>query len=266
MSIQDVSDPIRVENVSLEFPMVKLQPRTLKEAFFDVLRTNGKNAEGKPRVKSSKTFQALKDVSFRAKRGEVVGIIGRNGSGKSTLLRVIAGIYEPDAGSVVVDGRISSLLELGAGFREELTGYENIHLAGAIMGFSKIQIDTMIPSIVEFAELGEFMAAPLRTYSSGMRSRLGFAVVSELDPEILLIDEALAVGDAQFRERSARRIEDMVAKEDTTVVIVSHETAQLKRLCSRLVLLDGGRTLGDGAPETVLEQYQELIKNSSRKS
>ncbi|MEO1231307.1 MAG: ABC transporter ATP-binding protein, partial [Myxococcota bacterium] len=196
----------------------------------------------------------------RITQGEVVGIVGRNGSGKSTLLRVIAGIYAADGGEVRTRGRISSLLELGAGFRDELTGLENISLAGAIMGFSGPQMRSLTPDIVDFSELGEFIDAPLRTYSSGMRSRLGFAVAAAMDPDILLIDEALAVGDARFRERSMARIEAMVAAEHTTVVVVSHNANELRRLCSRLVLLERGKKIIEGEPEMVLARYRELIQ------
>lgn len=247
-----MSEPaIEVEGLVLDFPNVRFRPRSVKEAFLEWVR---------PRApKEARSFRALRGVSLSVAPGEVVGIVGRNGSGKSTLLRVIAGIYAPDDGRVVTRGRISSLLELGAGFREELSGRENIALAGAIMGFAPDEMARLAPEIIDFSELGDFIDAPLRTYSSGMRSRLGFAVAAAMDPEILLIDEALAVGDARFRERSMRRIEEMVAAEHTTVVVVSHSAGELRRLCSRLVLLERGEKLGEGEPEAVLAQYQALI-------
>ena len=243
---------IEVRDLVLDFPNVRFRARGLKESFVEWTRLR--------RHARDRHFRALDGVSFRITRGEVVGIVGRNGSGKSTLLRVIAGIYAADAGEVMTDGRISSLLELGAGFRDELSGLENIALAGAIMGFSGPQMRSLTPGIVDFSELGEFIDAPLRTYSSGMRSRLGFAVAAAMDPDILLIDEALAVGDARFRERSMARIEAMVAAEHTTVVVVSHNANELRRLCSRLILLERGKKVVEGEPEMVLARYRELIQ------
>lgn len=207
----------------------------------------------------NRVFWALNGVSFDVKRGEVLGMLGRNGSGKSTMLRVIAGIYAPDAGRVQVDGRISSLLELGAGFRDELNGYENVRLSGAIMGFDKDEVEELLPRIVDFSGLRDFMQQPLKTYSSGMRARLGFAVASNVDPDILLIDEALAVGDASFREKSMSRVEEMVADEDTTVVVVSHNHNELRRLCTRMVLLERGELVAEGGVEEVLAAYQDIL-------
>lgn len=245
---------IEVREVILDFPNVRYRPRGIKDAFIEMFRLRG------PR--GARSFRALKGVSFSVQRGEVVGIVGRNGSGKSTLLRVVAGIYEPDEGSVTTQGRISSLLELGAGFREELTGRENIALAGAIMGLTPAEMERLTPGIIDFSEIGEFIEAPLRTYSSGMRSRLGFSVAASMEPDILLIDEALAVGDARFRERSMARIEAMVASEHTTVVVVSHSAGELKRLCGRLILIERGEKVGEGEPSEVLAQYQILIHAS----
>jgi lipopolysaccharide transport system ATP-binding protein len=247
-----VSPPaIELVDIVLDFPNVRFRPRSVKEAVLEWARPRAPRA--------ARTFRALRGVSLSVTAGEVVGIVGRNGSGKSTLLRVIAGIYAPDGGRVITRGRISSLLELGAGFREELSGRENIALAGAIMGFSPDEMARLAPGIVAFSELGDFIDAPLRTYSSGMRSRLGFAVAAALDPDILLIDEALAVGDASFRERCMRRIEELVRAEHTTVVVVSHSAGELRRLCGRLVLLEKGEKIGEGDPEAVLAQYQALI-------
>lgn len=243
---------IEVRDLVLDFPNVRFRAGGLKDAFVEWARLR--------QHRKKRHFRALEGVSFEVARGEVVGIVGRNGSGKSTLLRVIAGIYAPDGGEVLTHGRISSLLELGAGFRDELTGLENIALAGALMGFSGAQMRALTPDIVDFSELGEFIDAPLRTYSSGMRSRLGFAVAASMDPDILLVDEALAVGDARFRERSMARIEAMVAAEHTTVVVVSHNAHELRRLCSRLILLERGRKITEGEPEAVLARYRELIQ------
>ena len=247
-----VSDTvIEVEDVHLAFPLVRYRAMGVKEAvvtYYDSWR----------RSAPKKQFWALRGVSMGVRRGEVLGLVGRNGSGKSTLLRVISGIYEPDQGRVTTRGTISSLLELGAGFRDELTGYENVRLSGAIMGYAPAQVDALTPQIVEFSGLEQFMEQPLKTYSSGMRARLGFAVASAVEPDILLIDEALAVGDAQFRERSMARIEQLVAAEDTTVVVVSHNTQELKRLCSRMILLDRGEVITEGDPAKVMVEYDVI--------
>ena len=244
---------IEVEGVHLSFPVVRYHARGVKEAFLALVRRQKVDPD-------RKKFWALCGVDLKVRRGEVLGILGRNGSGKSTLLRVIAGIYAPDRGSVRTEGRISSLLELGAGFRDELDGYENVRLSGAIMGFDAKQIEALLPKIVEFSGLRDFMAQPLKTYSSGMRARLGFAVASNVEPDILLIDEALAVGDAEFRDKSMARIEAMVADQDTTVIIVSHSAGELRRLCSRMVLLERGKLLIDGEVDPVLERYEGILR------
>lgn len=248
-----MSEPIiQLSDVWLSFPLLRYEPRGVKEAFLSYIK---KHLKPRP----ERVFWAVQGVSLEVRRGEVVGLIGKNGSGKSTLLRVVSNIYAADRGTARTQGRISALLELGAGFRDELTGWENIRLSGAIMGFSPVETEALMDRIVAFADLQEFMNQPLRTYSSGMRARLGFAVASVVEPDILLIDEVLAVGDAQFRQRSMTRIEEMVKRQDTAVVIVSHNQDELRRLCSRLVLLDHGKVVMDGAPSEVLARYQELI-------
>ena len=245
---------IEVRDVHLSFPVARYRARGMKEAFLSFVRRDGATEE--------RSFWALRGVSLTIPRGEVLGVIGKNGSGKSTLLRVISGIYSPDRGRVDTFGATSAFLELGAGFREELTGYENVRLSGAIMGLSRIETDALIPQIVDFSGLGDFMTRPLKTYSSGMRTRLGFAVASSIEPEILLIDEALAVGDASFRKKSMRRIEEMVREESTTVVLVSHSATDVSRLCERLVLLDTGKVVADGPADAVLEHYESLMRRS----
>lgn len=244
---------IEVEDVKLGFPVVRYHSGGVKEAFLSLVR-------GRRAPKSDRYFWAINGVSFEVRRGEVLGMLGRNGSGKSTLLRVIAGIYAPDHGEVRTQGRISSLLELGAGFRDELNGYENVRLTGAIMGFDKAQVERMLPKVVDFSGLQDFMAQPLKTYSSGMRARLGFAVASNVDPDILLIDEALAVGDAAFKEKSMARVEEMVRDDDTTVVVVSHNHGELKRLCTRMVLLERGELVTEGEVDDVLDAYQKITQ------
>lgn len=248
-----MSEPIiRVQDVKLGFPVVRYRARGVKEAFLEVVR-KARHPERRA------MFWALNGVSMEVQRGEVLGMLGRNGSGKSTLLRVIAGIYAPDEGQVHTEGRISSLLELGAGFRDELNGYENVRLSGAIMGFSRDEVEALLPRIVDFSGLRDFMHQPLKTYSSGMRARLGFAVASNVDPDILLIDEALAVGDSSFREKSMDRVEAMVNDESTTVVVVSHNHGELRRLCTRMVLLERGELVAEGAVDEVLEAYQTIL-------
>lgn len=198
-------------------------------------------------------FWALNDVTIEVRRGEVLGITGPNGAGKSTLLKVVARVLRPTSGRVRVWGQVSPLLELGAGFDPELTGRENVFLSGTTLGFSKKDITRRFDRIVEFAELAEFIDAPLRTYSSGMRARLGFAVASDVKPEVLIIDEALAVGDAAFREKSHARIQSFLG-EGTATLLVSHEPATLTRLCSRLLLLERGAIVDLGPPAEVLER------------
>ncbi|MGF1509080.1 MAG: ABC transporter ATP-binding protein [Myxococcota bacterium] len=241
---------IEAVGVDLSFPMVRYRPKGIKEAALSAFRR-------KP-PPHHRAYPVLRGVNLRVERGEVLGLVGKNGSGKSTLLRVLCGIYKPDSGTVRVNGRISALLELGAGFREELTGLENIRLSGAIMGLSATQVRTLIEPIAAFADLGEFLEQPIRTYSSGMRARLGFAVASAVDPEILFIDEALAVGDAGFREKCAARVREMVRGE-TTVVLVSHSADEIRSLCTRAVHLHDGTVFRDGDPETVLAAYKNSL-------
>jgi ABC-type polysaccharide/polyol phosphate transport system ATPase subunit len=242
---------IEVEDVKLAFPLVRYHARGVKEAFLELVR-------GRRVPESERVFWALRGVSVAVERGEVLALIGRNGSGKSTLLRVICGIYAPDAGRVTTLGRISPLLELGAGFRPELSGHENVRLAGAILGLSSKEIDERTPSIVEFADLAEFMDQPLRTYSSGMQARLGFAVATAVEPDVLIVDEALAVGDASFKKKCEARFDELIAK-NTTIVIVSHSMPDLKRLCRRGILLDKGSVLADGPFDEVADRYQQLL-------
>ncbi len=249
---------IEVEDVHLKFPMVRYRPKGIKQAVLEPIKIL---LGRKPRLQEEREFWALRGISLKIERSEVLGLIGRNGSGKSTLLRVLSGIYAPDKGRASeIKGRISALLELGAGFREELNAYENIMLSGSIMGFSQKEMEDRTPEILEFSELDQqFIEQPIRTYSSGMKARLAFAVASAVDPEILLIDEVLAVGDAAFRQKSMEKVEAMV-KSNATVVIVSHNHAELKRLCTRLVLLDKGEVIASGDPDAVLEQYERRLK------
>jgi ABC-type polysaccharide/polyol phosphate transport system ATPase subunit len=242
-----MSRAIDVQDVSLWFPRIEYRARGLKEAVLSRFRDQRIDPD-------AKRFWALQGVSIGIERGEVVGLIGNNGSGKSTLLKVIAGIYTPDSGSLHTEGRISSLLELGAGFREELTGFENIRLNGAILGFSPRDMDERLDEIVEFSGLDNFLHQPLRTYSSGMKVRLGFSVASAVNPDILLIDEVLGVGDQDFRQRSMNRLREMV-ESHMTVIVVSHNLAELERLCARVAHVDRGKIVADGPASEVIRRY-----------
>jgi lipopolysaccharide transport system ATP-binding protein len=203
-------------------------------------------------------FWALKDVSFEVKKGEAVGIIGRNGSGKSTLLQIITGTLAPSYGSVRTSGRIAALLELGSGFNPEFTGRENVYLNGALLGFTKEQIDAKLDSILAFADIGDHIEQPAKTYSSGMLVRLAFAVQVQVEPEILIVDEALAVGDALFQKRCFQRIEKMVS-DGTTLLFVSHEQESVRTLTNRALLLNKGRPVAWGLSSEVVLEYRKLL-------
>ena len=199
-------------------------------------------------------FWALKNISFELKRGESLGVIGVNGCGKSTLFRVIAGIFPPDVGSVAMRGRLGALIALGAGFHPHLTGRENVYLNGTILGISRAEIQEKLEEIVEFAEIGDFMEAPVSTYSSGMRVRLGFSVAIHMSPDILLIDEVLAVGDLNFQHKCMRHLRKLLG-EERTVLFVSHNMANVRRICSRVIYIDNGRVFADGKPNDVIGEY-----------
>jgi ABC-type polysaccharide/polyol phosphate transport system ATPase subunit len=209
-------------------------------------------------MKKHREFWALKDVSFEVEKGTTTGIIGPNGSGKSTLLQIITGTLDPTHGNVEYEGRVAALLELGAGFNPEFTGIENVFMNAALLGFSRKQTEALLPEIERFAEIGPFIHQPVKTYSSGMYVRLGFSVAVVSDPEILIVDEALAVGDAVFQHRCVRRIKEM-QENGTTILFVSHDPAAVRYLCSRAILLNAGRMVADGNPLDVLNRYQKLI-------
>ncbi|MDP1723446.1 MAG: ABC transporter ATP-binding protein [Alphaproteobacteria bacterium] len=205
-----------------------------------------------------KEFWALKNVSFDVGKGEVVGIIGKNGSGKSTLLQVICGILNPNGGSCAIKGSVAALLELGSGFNPEFTGMENIYLYGQILGLSKERINTILPDILNFADIGEFVYQPVKTYSSGMMVRLAFAVSVSREPDIFIIDEALSVGDAAFSRKCFARIEEIRAK-GTTILFVSHGDSVVVELCDRAIVLDKGELIYDGLPKTSVAHYTKLL-------
>jgi teichoic acid transport system ATP-binding protein len=203
-------------------------------------------------------FWALRHVSFTVERGETVGIIGRNGSGKSTLLRVVAGVYPPDEGEVSVDGEVSTLFSLGTGFNPELSGRDNIYLDGILMGLTKNKIDGIIDAIIEFTELGDFIEMPVRTYSSGMRSRLGFAIAIQSDKDIVLIDEIMGAGDAAFRQKASTEMSRIIGEK--TVLIVSHDMSTIERFANRVIWLDRGVMAAMGEPGEVIERYLAASK------
>jgi lipopolysaccharide transport system ATP-binding protein len=229
--------------------------RTLRDTVADVFtapsRWFGRGRSGNP---SEESFWALKDISFEVKQGDVVGIIGRNGAGKSTLLKVLSRITEPTAGQADIHGRIASLLEVGTGFHPELTGRENIYLNGAILGMKKAEIQRKFDEIVAFAEVEKFLDTAVKYYSSGMYVRLAFAVAAHLEPEILVVDEVLAVGDAAFQKKCLRRMEE-VASEGRTVLFVSHNMTAIQSLCAHAILLRGGRVESDGPTHETILRY-----------
>ncbi len=243
---------IRVEQVAKQYR--RLAPghrlRTLKSAF--VGRSLASDAAAADRI------PALDDVSFTVERGESFGIVGGNGSGKSTLLKLIAGILRPDAGRVVTDGRVAALIELGAGFHPEISGRENVYINGSVLGLTRRQIDQRFDRIVEFSGLADFIDEPVKNYSSGMYVRLGFAVAIHTDPDILLVDEVLAVGDEAFSHQCLRRIEELLAS-GRTVVFVSHSLALVEDVCSRVLWLDRGKVRLIGEPRRVVDAYRAAV-------
>lgn len=206
----------------------------------------------------SREHYALDDVSFEVYKGETVGIIGTNGSGKSTILKIITGVLSPTAGELVINGRISALLELGAGFNMEYTGIENIYLNGTMLGFSEKEIDRRLDSILEFADIGDFVYQKVKTYSSGMFVRLAFAVAINIDPEILIVDEALSVGDVFFQNKCYRKFEDF-KKQGKTILFVSHDLGSISKYCDRVLLLEKGHKIGEGDPKEIIDMYKKVL-------
>lgn len=216
------------------------------------------------RLKGKKQYYqehyALRDVSIDVKRGETVGIIGTNGSGKSTILKIITGTLSPTEGTVTVNGRISALLELGAGFNMEYTGIENVYLNGTMMGFSRAEIDSRLDDILSFADIGDFVHQPVKTYSSGMFVRLAFAVAINIDPEILIVDEALSVGDVFFQVKCYHKFEEF-KKMGKTILFVSHDLGSISKYCDRVVLLNKGQKIAEGRPKKIVDMYKQILVN-----
>ncbi|WP_081414188.1 ABC transporter ATP-binding protein [Metabacillus indicus] len=252
-------DNIETNDIAIEFSGVgKKYSRTAKLTRLKDVFTKVANS-----VKEDNEFWALTDVSFEVKKGEAVGIIGSNGSGKSTLLKLLSGVTVPSAGEIKVNGTIGGLIELGAGFHPEMTGRENIYINGAILGLSKKEIDDRFPQIIEFSGLADFVDMPLKSYSSGMKVRLGFAIAITIETDIVLLDEVLAVGDSKFRKKALQMMESFLA--DKTIVFVSHDLGQIKRICNKCIVLDRGKLIFAGDTEEALKVYQEKADaNQSR--
>ncbi len=238
---------LELDNVSVRFRLPVERVSTLQETVIRWLQ----------RRMRYRDLWALRDISLRVEQGEVVGIIGRNGAGKSTLLRVVAGVIKPTAGRVVTNGRLVPLIDLSAGFDMELTGRENIFLNGALFGLSRAEMDGKVENIIDFAEIPGFIDAPMRTYSSGMIVRLGFAIAAEMEPEVLLVDEVLAVGDERFQQKCTERFEQF-REDEVTVIIVSHNMTLIETLCARAIWLEQGSIASDGPASQVVSRYHEL--------
>ena len=225
---------MKLDNVTLEYPV----PRQYRK---ENIQPSG-----------------IRNISLEIKQGEVLGIIGRNGSGKSTLLKVMAGVFPPDTGKIATRGSVSLLAGVGVGFHKELTGRENAYLYGALMGRTTSQIDALISEIQEFAELKHHFDRPIRTYSSGMKSRLGISVATAFKPDLLLIDEVLGVGDASFRKKSEERVKEMI-NQSGSVIIVSHSLALLKSICNNIIIIEDGKIAEEGEPDLIIQSYSNLL-------
>ena len=238
---------IIVDNVSMKFNLSKEKVDSLKDYIIKSIKKEIKYNE----------FWALQNVSFTEEKGDRVGILGLNGAGKSTLLKVIAGVFKPTEGSVTKHGKMVPLLELGAGFDQQYTGKENIYLYGAMLGYSKEFIDEKYDEIVKFSELKDFIDVPIKNYSSGMKSRLGFSIATVVSPKILILDEVLSVGDAKFRKKSEKKVLSMFDS-GVTVLFVSHSLAQVQRICNKAMILEKGKLIAYGDIDTISKQYEKM--------
>ena len=239
---------IEVDNVSMKFNLSREKVDSLKDYIYKTIKREIQYNE----------FWALKNVSFSVEKGDRVGILGLNGAGKSTLLKVISGVFKPTEGHVDKHGKMVPLLELGAGFDPQYTGKENIYLYGAMLGYTKKFIDSKYDEIVEFSELQKFMDVPVKNYSSGMKSRLGFSIATVVEPKILILDEVLSVGDAKFRKKSEKKIMSMFDS-GVTVLFVSHSLEQVQRLCNKAMILEKGKLIAYGDIDPISEQYSKMI-------
>ena len=236
---------LKVDDVSIRFNLSKEKTDSLKEYVIKSIK----------REIMFNEFWALKGVSFELNKGDRLGILGLNGAGKSTLLKIVAGVYKPTTGKVEKHGKLAPLLELGAGFDPQYTGAENIYLYGSVLGMPREFLEEKFDDIVEFAELKKFIDVPLKNYSSGMKARLGFSIATLVEPDILILDEVLSVGDAKFRKKSEKRVMDMFDK-GVTVLFVSHSLDQVQRLCNKAIILENGRVIAYGDTDTVAKVYE----------
>ena len=244
----ETNNTIEVKDVHICYQTV--QAESIKKSLFSLRKS---------RVEK---FEAVKGVSFDIQKGEIVGLIGKNGSGKSTLLRSIAGIFSPDEGTIDIGEHSVSLLSIGVGFQQELTGKENIFLSGLLMGFTQQQIKDRYNEIVKFSELGKFINSPVSTYSSGMYSKLAFSITAILETEIMLIDEVLSVGDIRFKKKSFKKMRELIQDNDRTVMVVSHSVETVRKLCTRVIWLHDGKSIQDGPTEEVLDAYTAFMEET----
>ncbi|MBQ3163645.1 MAG: ABC transporter ATP-binding protein [Lachnospiraceae bacterium] len=237
---------IEIKNVTITYKLMK--SFSIQR---NLLRRDAEKAE---------EFEAVRKVSFQVERGEILGIVGKNGSGKSTLLRAVAGVFSPNEGEIDLRGNTVSLLSLGVGFKDTLTGRDNIYLSGMLLGFTEEQIKEKEAEIIEFAELGKFIDMPVKTYSSGMYSKLAFAITSNLETNIMLVDEVLSVGDESFQKKSFAKMESLIRDKNRTVIIVSHDINTLRNLCDRVMWMHEGKIKELGEKQEVLEKYEEFMR------
>ena len=238
---------VQVKNVGMRYNLSQERVDNLKEYMIKMVKHDLRFNE----------FWALRDINFDIKKGERLGVLGLNGSGKSTLLKIVSGVLKPTTGTVTTRGTVAPLLELGAGFSKEYTGRENIYLYGSVLGFSKKFLDEKFDEIVDFSGLGEFIDVPIKNYSSGMKSRLGFSIATVVEPDVLILDEVLSVGDKKFRRKSEKKIMDMFDN-GVTVLFVSHSLEQVQRLCDKAIILDGGHLVAQGSTEKVARIYKNM--------
>ena len=236
---------IEVKNLCIHY-------RSLKSYYIKKSLLKGKREK-------AEVFEAVKNVSFSVKKGEILGLVGRNGSGKSTILNSIAGIFSPNSGTIDLHGNNVSLLSIGVGFQKELSGRENIILSGMLLGFSRKEVMQRMNEIIEFSELGEFIEAPVRTYSSGMYSKLAFSITAILETDIMLIDEVLSVGDAKFKKKSYNKMKELISNKDRTVVIVSHDYKTIRDLCDKVLWIDSGEIKMYGDTIDVISAYEKYM-------
>ncbi|MGN0374473.1 MAG: ABC transporter ATP-binding protein [Butyrivibrio sp.] len=242
-----MNDEIAIEVENLHIRYRCLQSLSLKKSIFHWKKSR------------KEVFEAVRGISFKVRKGEIIGLIGRNGSGKSTTLRAIAGVFSPDEGSIKLNSPSVALLAIGVGFQKKLTGRENIMLSGLLLGYSGERIEEKMDEIIEFSELGDFIDKPVKTYSSGMFSKLAFSITAILEPDIMLVDEVLAVGDAKFKKKSYAKMKQLIADENRTVLIVSHNMDTIKKLCNRVIWLNDGEIKMIGTTDEVLPLYDEFM-------